>query len=852
MLKNKTAIATITTICLMISLAIPLFALPTANAQVTRVTYAYIGATPNPVGIGQETLLHIGITHPTAWPHAGWVGLTVTVTRPDGANETLGPFETDPTGGTGTIYVPTMNGEYTFQTHFPEQKITTAAYGTPANATMLASSSQKLTLVVQEQPVREHPGYPLPSEYWTRPVNAQFWQWNSIAGNWVAYSRGTDAGPHSSIAPYTTGPETGHILWTKPLVLGGLAGGIEVGPQSYDHGDAYEGRWGHSGALGGPVIIQGILYYNRHQQDGATGIEQEVAAVDLKSGELLWVRQLTDSTGRFHRVAFGQVFYFDNFNQHSVYAYLWAVQGTNWHAFDPLTGRWVYSMSNVPAGTNVYAPNGEIHRFNVNVGQNTVTWWNSSRVVEGHRRQVSSNYETDSSRGSWIRTYNGLTLNGTLGIEWTMPIGGQPTGPGSAILPGAVRKVREGVILGSNFQRGGVAPDPAAMWAISTKPGSVGQILFNTTFSFPKDSHVSIEDASIIDGVFNVAAQETTQQWVFSLTTGQKIWGPSASQNYQDQYGYASGNRWDVIYDGKLFAGNWGGTLYAYDVQTGALLWTYDAYDENNQILWGNNWPIRIAFIADGKIYLEHCEHSPVDPLPLGAPFIAVDIETGEEVFKINIRGTEWGSTPVIADGVIAMFNSYDGQIYAIGKGPSATTVTAPDVSVELGKSMVIRGTVNDISAGTKQNAVAARFPSGVAAVSDDSMSAWMEYVYMQKPRPMDVAGVEVIIDVIDANGNYRNIGTAVSDSSGMFSFTWKPDIEGTYTVLATFAGSKSYYASFAQTTFVADPAPEAPQQTPAPQSASDVYFVPAVVGIIAAIAIVGALLALLVLKKRP
>ncbi len=39
-----------------------------------------------------------------------------------------------------------------------------------------------------------------------------------------------------------------------------------------------------------------------------------------------------------------------------------------------------------------------------------------------------------------------------------------------------------------------------------------------------------------------------------------------------------------------------------------------------------------------------------------------------------------------------------------------------------------------DISAGTKQAEQAARFPNGVPVVADESMSAWMEYVYMQKP----------------------------------------------------------------------------------------------------------------------
>jgi hypothetical protein len=220
---NKSKTSTAIALTLMFAMTLSLAAIPEATAQQTRVTYAYIGALPNPAGVGQEVLLHLGITHPSQWPQDGWSGLTVTVERPDGTTETLGPYTTDTTGGTGAVYIPTMTGEYTFQTHFPEQITNVAGYGTPAGTLMLASSSGIMTLVLQEDRTPEHPGFPLPTEYWTRPIDAQLWEWNPIAGNWLSYARGSDASPTSSIAPYTTGPETGHILWAKPLVLGGLA-----------------------------------------------------------------------------------------------------------------------------------------------------------------------------------------------------------------------------------------------------------------------------------------------------------------------------------------------------------------------------------------------------------------------------------------------------------------------------------------------------------------------------------------------------------------------------------------------------------------------------------------------------
>jgi hypothetical protein len=67
------------------------------------------------------------------------------------------------------------------------------------------------------------------------------------------------------------------------------------------------------------------------------------------------------------------------------------------------------------------------------------------------------------------------------------------------------------------------------------------------------------------------------------------------------------------------------------------------------------------------------------------------------------------------------------------------------------------------------------------------------------------------------------------------------------------FAGSESYYPSQATTAFAVDEAEATPAPTDAPaQSAADMYLLPGIIGIIVAIAVVGAVLALLVIKKRP
>ena len=125
------------------------------------------------------------------------------------------------------------------------------------------------------------------------------------------------------------------------------------------------------------------------------------------------------------------------------------------------------------------------------------------------------------------------------------------------------------------------------------------------------------------------------------------------------------------------------------------------------------------------------------------------------------------------------------------------------------------------------------------------------EYVYQQQPCPADVVGVDVTLSVIDANGNFREIGTATTDAMGSYGFTWTPDIPGDYILVANFAGSNSYYTSSAQTYFHAAEA-VAPEPTPVYQQPVDntMTIIGVGVAMIVAIAIVGALI-LLTLRKR-
>jgi hypothetical protein len=259
--------------------------------------------------------------------------------------------------------------------------------------------------------------------------------------------------------------------------------------------------------------------------------------------------------------------------------------------------------------------------------------------------------------------------------------------------------------------------------------------------------------------------------------------------------------------------------------------------------------------LSNGKIYTFVSEHSPNTPLLKTAYMRCVDVPTGTEEWMLSSYGGVWSvfvDTMIGGSGYLVQLNNYDENIYCVGQGPTVTTVVGPQNATEAGQKMIIEGTVIDTSPGTKTGEREGRFPNGLAAVSDagDNMTKWMEYVYMNRPRPQ-VTGVPVTLAVVDSAGTATDIGTVTSDSTGYYNFLYTPETAGNFTLVARFDGSKGYYASAAQTNFevtAAPPVPPPPVTEPPP--VTDTYVLASAIAIIIAIAIVGAVVIML-LKKR-
>jgi hypothetical protein len=332
------------------------------------------------------------------------------------------------------------------------------------------------------------------------------------------------------------------------------------------------------------------------------------------------------------------------------------------------------------------------------------------------------------------------------------------------------------------------------------------------------------------------------------------LWGPSEPEEAFHFYGMA-----ESIYEGKLISYGYGGQMMAYNITTGEVLWKYNATSIGTESAYGGLYPLGAGCICDGKIYAVSSEHSPTQPMYRGPNLRCIDASTGEELWSILFWGARMSPTEsdiYIADGILIGLNYHDMELYAFGKGPSATTVEAPMTAVPLGESVVIRGTVTDQSPSGKRNTngLLDFTLQGTPAISDEDMSAWMEYMFMQQPMPEDAKGVQVKLSAIDPNGNTQDIGYVTSDTAGKFAVSWTPPTIGDYCVTAEFEGSNAYGSSFDTTFFtVAEaPAPTTPIE-PEPTEPTEAPFITTELAIIIAVVVVAVIgvAAYWMLRKR-
>jgi hypothetical protein len=238
--------------------------LPTANATgYYYTTYVYCTVNPRVIGVNQQVLLQwwtadmpldVGEIEAAAGERAAWYNIGWYLTDPEGNTETIPIEKTDPVGAAWTSYTPDQIGTYTLQAWF---------HGVWKNTTenqrfYAAAESPETTFTVQEERIEPWPEASLPTRSCTRPINQASRDWYVLAGNWLGgdfqhYPAGASGGTTERFVG-GKGPESAHILWTKPYYAGGIMD-EKFGTTGYETAH-YQGL-----QLSNPLIIQGKLHY---------------------------------------------------------------------------------------------------------------------------------------------------------------------------------------------------------------------------------------------------------------------------------------------------------------------------------------------------------------------------------------------------------------------------------------------------------------------------------------------------------------------------------------------------------------------------------------------------------------
>lgn len=792
---------------------------------------------PNPVGVKQPVVVTVQLdkTNPLALGVTGgehFRNFMITITKPDGTKETKGPYEAWSTSSFFFFYTPTIEGEYSFQVSFPGQWANT----TTLQRWYKPSTSKPVTLTVQSEPIQPYPSIPLPTGYWTRPLTAEFKEAWRIADNWLMQSydymtRSFCACP--AFAPYTLAPNSPHILWTKEHVFGGIAGG-PYGDKAYYTGLSYE-QWYN------PLIVNGRVIYTEHPPTSGADIFG-TRCIDLYTGEDIWYLPNVN-------IAFAQIIDTENPNEHGLIAHLWEASGTATNTtlkmYDAFTGQYIMTIKNVRWGgagsfgqsQTIFGPSGEILSYSIDAARKRLILWNSSKAIYAAFPWIGGEV------GMIYSPRVGSVIDGGAGIEWNVTI------PSNVPSNAVIRRVENGYILVANVT--GVTATTIAydlmVFPANLEKSFGGKYPDSVSYLWRKkitDVYMSFyKHSNIAEDVFVMFDEARLQFHCYSIKNGQELWKSEPIENGWAQFTY----QYYIAY-GKLYSVGYDGYFRAYDIKTGKLVWEFYFGNSGLETVYGS-WPNYSGFnIVDHKIYVTNDEHSPDSILWRGSKLWCLDADNGTLLWSISGMMRHGA----ISDGIYTVLNSYDGVIYTFGKGPSATSVYVQQDVVAKGSTVLIKGTVMDQSPAQKNT----------PCVAKESMSAWMEYLHMQRPCPQEVKGVPVEIYATTPKGQTTLLGTVETNpmAGGIFALPWVPSEEGTYTITAVFKGDDSYGDSFSGTVIhvtAAPPAAATPEQVAEKVSEIEIPqppdYTPILTGltIAVAIAIIIGIVNLYAIRKR-
>ncbi len=827
----------------------------------TETQLPFLSVIPNPIGVGQMWLINAWITE-QAGPDRFMAGYTITLTAPSGATQviTLNSYVAD--GTTWIDYTPNQVGTWQIDftwpgEYFPAGYYSSGVYegatttGTYYNSTWfnpMTTGNQNYT--VQQALVAGWSGLDtmtkLPTtvagEYWSYPIEPNNREWSVIAGNypWELQSDGAQSATQRNYyGPYVTTALTPHIIWDEQGALAGIVGG-EAGQLPVE-----------ASAPTPSLIYMGRCYATVTKSINGGAPTSYAECYNLQTGQIYYDIATANGGVTPNEIAYWPPSDVLAGLASTVTVELCINTGTFLYKVNPWTGAVTYNLTLPSAGpSSLQSPQY------TNTPNNNCLFYNGYYLSFQNAGTSANpsfyfvNWTEDGSGTFASRIVSNITLNrsefpgGMVPPQWRIP----PTPSAAESFLGSYSPVSGiGVQEGRYFYAQTYGSNLLAInyvtgqmqWNITSTPDEqIGYSPFNPATALNEN------------GMYMCYFEQGVWR-AYNIYTGAVVWTTNLLPTY---YPWGEFTLYTAAgYDGILYMIGYTG-VFAFNETNGNILWHYvdpaPPFETPYQSNGTECYSVGSIKIIDGMAFSTNSEHTPTMPAERGWGMICLNATTGAFLWKI--MGTDMDVGPA-ADGYLVGSSSYDGMMYVLGMGLSATTVSAPQTAITAGQNVIISGTVLDQSPAQP----------GTACVSDASMSTWMSYLHMQMPigglyGNVTIQGVPVTLTAVDPNGNTIPIGTVTTDgTTGTFGYTWTaPTVTGNYKITATFAGDDSYSFSWATTyaTVVAPTATPTPIPTAAPvtglATASDLTYgiIAAVIAIIIAVAIA----TVLMLRKKP
>ncbi|XHH08018.1 MAG: PQQ-binding-like beta-propeller repeat protein [Candidatus Bathyarchaeia archaeon] len=811
-------------------------------ADFTISDLAFLSVSPNPIGLGQTALVNLWITFPSG-EGKYMNGYKVVITDPDGQKEEVNLKSYVADGTSWFSYIPEKVGTYQFQfffagEYFPAGYYTNGNYSTArtgafANAIYNPSvyctpaESPVTNLTVQQDMVLSWSS-PLPTDYWSRPIQPNNREWNAIGGNYPWMQANIvgvtgNAWHDNYYGPYIPAVNTPHIVWKRVGAMAGIIGGET-------------GQYSQLANPGTPnVIYMGRAYQTRYET--INGVPTNCAvSYDLRTGELYYAIPVAQGgvtpthityiypgdstivpgsiassslTVELSTISDGRLFKINPYTGAATNYTLTSFSGNGGNAELFFRDGYYYSFQGVNTTTTVPAPD-----INITTAYGGyLIKWTSAGTTNNFASRIISNVSVilPTSYRTLYQTSNYGNVAAAIDYETMI----------------SVQQHR--FIYGGFYGYSLVAQDL-----------TTGKILWNyTSPDHEMSSAYRPTNAWVRDGRY-IAEMERGFITAWDLHTGRELW----TLEIED---YPWGEFWmydEAAYQDLIFATGYTGT-WAINQTNGEVVWQYAdpamPFETPYTSHGASTYTVQDIRVIGGLLYVSDNEHTPSQPAQRGWGMMCLDALTGELQWKLSGTRMQAGAA---ADGYLTAASNYDGTMYVLGKSQSKTTLSGPQVAVNQGSSVVLTGTVLDQAPAS----------TGMACVSDESMATWMDYIHLQMPidgiyHNITITGVPVSIDAVDPNGNYIHIGDTTSDMSGTFSYVWDPETVGKYTVTATFMGSNAYGSSYGETAVGVVAAPEntSPEPTAITMPPFETYIAGSTIAIIIAVVLVA-----LLLRKKP